>query len=206
MFYTLVRLLLIVMLKPLFRYEVRGRRNIPKSGPVILAVNHVSYLDPVIVALAIGPRPINFMAKSELLKIPVFGSLLKGLNTFPVKRGLADKGAIAHSLKLLSNGEVLLIFPEGTRIRNNNGQLGKPYPGVTAIALKTGVPIVPIGLVGTDKVLPDGKRLPRFPKIEVRIGEVIQVEKISAKDRKEKEAELTNKVMGELERLIGEQV
>lgn len=198
-----MRLLLTIILKPLFRYEVRGRHNIPKSGPVILAVNHVSYLDPVIVAVAIGPRPINFMAKSELLKIPVFGALLKALNTFPVKRGLADKGAIAHSLKLLSNGEVLLIFPEGTRIRNNNGQLGKPYPGVTSIALKTGAPIVPIGLVGTGKVLPDGKKLLRFPKLRVRIGEAMQVEKASAADRKEKEAELTRKVMEELEKLIG---
>jgi len=199
-----VRLLLIVVLKPLFRYEVRGRHNIPKSGPVILAVNHVSYLDPVMVAVAIGPRPINFMAKSELLKIPVFGALLKSLNTFPVKRGLADKGAIAYSLKLLSNGEVLLIFPEGTRIRNNNGQLGAPYPGVTAIALKTGAPIVPIGLIGMGKVLPDGKKLPRFPKLRVRIGDVIKVEKTSAADRKEKEAELTRKVMEELEKLIKE--
>jgi len=202
--YALVRLLLIAVLKPLFRYEVKGRHNIPKSGPVILAVNHASYLDPVMVAMAIGPRPINFMAKAELLKIPVFGVLLKALNTFPVKRGLADKGAIAHSLKLLSNGEVLLIFPEGTRIRSNNGQLGKPYPGVTAIALKTGSPIVPIGLVGMGKVLPDGKKLPRFPKLKVRIGEAMHVEKASAADRKEKEAELTNKVMEELERLIKE--
>lgn len=199
-----MRLLFAIILKPLFRYEVRGRHNIPKSGPVILAVNHVSYLDPVIVAVAIGPRPINFMAKSELLKIPVFGALLKSLNTFPVKRGLADKGAIAYSLKLLSNGEVLLIFPEGTRIRDNNGRLGKPYPGVTAIALKTGAPIVPIGLIGMGKVFPDGKKLPRFPKLKVRIGDVIKVEKTSAADRKEKEAGLTRKVMEELEKLIKE--
>jgi 1-acyl-sn-glycerol-3-phosphate acyltransferase len=160
----------------------------------------MSYLDPIMIAFVSGARPVNFMAKAELLKIPVFGDILGWLNTFPVKRGLADKGAIAYSLKVLSRGEVLLIFPEGTRYRN--GELGPPHPGVAAIALKTGTPIVPVGIVGTDKVVPDGNRVPRLVKLRARVGKPIMVEKASASERREKEAELTEKIMNEIRNLI----
>ncbi|MDI6715851.1 MAG: lysophospholipid acyltransferase family protein [Actinomycetota bacterium] len=200
MFYKMVRLLLVLIFKLLFRYEITGKQNIPKSGPVILASNHVSYVDPILIAFAGAPRPVNYMAKSELFKIPIFGSLIRALNAFPIKRGIADKGAIAHSLKVLSKGGVLLIFPEGTRQRSGN--LGPAYPGVTSIALKTGAPIVPIGLIGTDKILPDGRKLLRFPKLKVRIGDVIKVEKTGAKDRKQKEEELTKRLMNEINNLV----
>lgn len=200
MFYGFVRTLLVILVKLLYRYKIVGRENIPKKGPVIIAANHKSYLDPIMIALAVQGRQVNFMGKDSLFKIPVLSTIIKWLNTFPVKRGTADKAAIAHSLKLLKNGEVLLIFPEGTRIRN--GGLGKPYPGVTAIALKTGAPIVPIGIIGTDKVVPNGSKTLRFPKITVRVGKPINVEKIAATERKEKEEELTSKMMEEIRKLV----
>jgi len=200
MLYRLVYIILLATFKILFRYKIEGRHNIPKQGPVILAANHMSYLDPIMVAFAAGARPVNFMAKAELLKIPVFGGILKGLNTFPVKRGFADKGAISYALKVLSNGEVLLIFPEGTRYRD--GKLGKALPGFAVLALKTGTPVVPLGIIGTDKVLPDGNRLPRPKKLRVNIGEPIYVNKVAASERKEKEAELTAKIMKEINDLV----
>jgi 1-acyl-sn-glycerol-3-phosphate acyltransferase len=200
MFYKLVYTLLVIIMKPLYRFEIIGKRNIPKTGPVIIAPNHMSYLDPIMVAFVAGPRPVNFMAKASLLKIPGFGRLIKALHTFPVKRGIADKGAIMQSLKILSGGEVLLIFPEGTRQRS--GKLGPPFPGVSSIALKTGATIVPVGIIGTDKAMPDGSKLPRFPKLKAVIGEPIPVEKVATADRKEKEAELTARLMGEIESLI----
>ncbi|MCL6472094.1 MAG: 1-acyl-sn-glycerol-3-phosphate acyltransferase [Firmicutes bacterium] len=200
MFYGFVRTLLVIVVKLFYRYRIIGLENIPRKGPVIIAANHQSYLDPIMVALAVKGRQVNFMGKASLFKIPVLGTIIKWLNTFPVKRGTADKAAIAHSLKLLNSGEVLLIFPEGTRIRN--GSLGKPYPGVTAMALKTGAPIVPLGIIGTDKVVPNGSKVPRFPKITVRVGKPINVEKTLAKGRKEKEEELTLKMMEEISKLV----
>lgn len=199
MFYRFARGFLVAVMKPFFRYEITGRENIPKTGSVILTANHMSYLDPVMIAIA-SPREVNFMAKASLLKIPGFGQLIKALNAFPVKRGIADKAAIMHSLKVLSEDKVLLIFPEGTRIRN--GELGEPLPGVASIALKTGASIVPIGIIGTDKVAPDGTRMPRFVKLKARIGQPIVVEKAAAAERKEKEAELTAKMMDEIRKLV----
>lgn len=200
MFYKIIYLLLIPTMKLLYRYTIYGKQNIPQKGPVILTANHMSYLDPIMIALAAGPRTVNFMGKESLLKIPLFGSFLRALNTFPVKKDVADKAAIVKSLKILSQGEVLLIFPEGTRHRN--GVLGPAYPGVASIALKTGTPIVPIGIIGTDKVLPDGGKMFRFPKLKARIGKAIAVDKVGTQDRKEKEIELTNKMMEEIGNLI----
>jgi len=200
MFYKLVYTLLVLIMKPLYRFKIIGKHNIPKTGPVIIAPNHMSYLDPIMVAFVARPRPVNFMGKASLLKIPGFGKVLKALHTFPVNRGTVDKGAIVQSLKILSKGEVLLIFPEGTRHRE--GKLGKPFPGVSSIALKTGATIVPVGIIGTDKVLPDGSKLPRFPKLKAIIGEPIRVEKVATADRKEKEAALTARMIGEIESLI----
>lgn len=200
MFYKLVYTLLVLTMKPLYRFQIIGKQNVPKTGPVIIASNHMSYLDPIMIAFVAGPRPVNFMGKASLLKIPGFGRILRGLHTFPVNRGMADKGAIVQSLKILASGEILLIFPEGSR--QKTGKLGKPFPGVSAIALKTGTPIVPVGIIGTDKVKPNGSKLLRFPKLKAIIGEPIPVEKAAAADRKEKEAELTARMMGEIERLI----
>lgn len=200
MFYKIIYSLLIPTMKLLFRYAIYGKQNIPKNGQIIIAANHMSYLDPIMIALAAGPRPVNFMGKENLLKIPIFGTMLRALNTFPVKRDVADKSAIVKSLKILSQGEVLLIFPEGTRHRN--GSLGPAFAGVASIALKTGTPIVPVGIIGTDKVLPDGSKMFRFPKLKARIGKAIEVQKVGTQDRKEKELELTNKIMNEISNLI----
>ncbi|HEY3373927.1 MAG TPA: lysophospholipid acyltransferase family protein [Candidatus Aquicultor sp.] len=200
MFYKLVCALLALYMKPAYRYEITGKENIPKKGPVILAANHMSYFDPIMIAFVGKPRPVNFMAKAELIKIPLLGRALKALHTFPVKRGLADKGAISYALKVLADGEVLLIFPEGTRHRD--GKLGEPFSGVTSMALKTGTPIVPVGIIGTDKVKPKGSKLLKFPKIKAHIGEPIMVEKASAAERKAREAELAAQMMNEIKNLI----
>lgn len=199
MFYKFIYTLLVIVLKPLFRYKISGKENIPETGPVILAANHMSYLDPILMAVVANPRESSFMAKASLFRFPVFGQVIKGLNAFPVRRGIADKAAIAHSLKVLAKGEVLTIFPEGTRHRN--GQLGEAFPGVTAIALKTGAPIVPVGIIGTDKVMPNGSKLPRFPQLKVRIGAPIQVKKTAGADRKEQEAKLTAQLMDDIRKL-----
>lgn len=200
MFYPIVRFLLLVLLKPLFRIKMYGYENIPSDGAVIIAANHRSYLDPILMSFIVKNRQINFMAKDSLFKYPVFGTIIKMLNAFPVKKGTADKAAIVKSLRILENNEVLVIFPEGTRYRE--GGMGPAYPGVTTIALKTGATVLPVGISGTEKVMPDGAKMLRFPRIVVKVGKPIPVSKVSGADRKAQEEELTVRMMNEIGKLI----
>lgn len=151
-----------------FRWEVRGSENLPPSGGVVLAANHVSYLDPPLMGCAVE-RPVHFMAKKELFDIPILGWLIRRLNAFPVQRGGVDRKAIRQAMGILRAGEVVGIFPEGTR--GDGKTLLKPHPGGVLLAIKAGVPVVPMAIIGAEKVVRRGKFLPRPCKIEVYIGE-----------------------------------
>lgn len=197
MYHTLVYYVSGPIFRTFFRLKVRGKENIPPEGEaLIFAANHKSYLDPVLVGYCMYPRRLNYMAKAELWKVPVLAGLITGLDAFPVQRGGFDRKALVTALQVLREGKNLLIFPEGTRIRRPG--LGKPLPGVTAIASKTGVKIVPVGIRGADRVLPKGAKFPRFPKIEVGFGKAID-----PSDYKGDPEGLTGAVMGEIGRLIG---
>lgn len=159
-----------LLFKILFRLKIEGKHNIPTSGPLIIAANHKSYLDPIVLGLAFKRR-IYFMAKSELFRIPLFNWLIRILGAFSVERAEADREAFKKALDILSDGKILGLFPEGTRIRH--AVLGPLESGVALIALKSEAPILPIGIIGADKVLPEGSRIPRLPRIKVIIGEPI---------------------------------
>lgn len=131
------------------RREVVGLENVPRHGPAILASNHLNLADaPLLVSLV--PRRIIFMAKIELWSTPVIGPLYGLFGCIPVRRFEADVAALRRSEKVLRDGHVLAMFPEGTRSRHPG--LGKGHPGTAVIALRTGVPIVPIGVSGTEVV------------------------------------------------------
>lgn len=141
--------------------------RVPAEGPIILAPNHVSTLDPPIVACA-SPRTLAFMAKEELFRPPVFGPLIRSLNAFPLKRGKGDIEAVKMALRLLEARYALLIFPEGTR---GPGEVMLPFEsGVYALARKTGAPVVPVGVCGTARVLPKGSKMPRRGRMTVAFG------------------------------------
>ena len=139
-----------LIFRTIFKMKVLGRENLPVSGGAILAANHVSLLDPPVLGVAASPRVLNFMAKKELFENQLLGWLITKLHAFPVNRGAPDRVAIRKAMSLLERGEVVAIFPEGTR--SKTGLLGQPEPGVALIAAKTGVPIVPVALLGTNKV------------------------------------------------------
>ena len=129
-----------IILKIFWRYKRIGVEHVPKSGGVIIASNHVAYVDPPFLG-AVAPRELFYLAKAELFSNALFGWLLDKCNTIPIARGAFDRRAIRRAVKLLKDGKALLLFPEGTRSRS--GRFLEPKPGVGKIALEAGVPIVP---------------------------------------------------------------
>jgi len=143
MLYLIFRFLLRVIYTLLFRLEARGVENIPATGPVVLASNHLSLLDPPTVGVKVR-RKVHFMAKEELFKIPVFGALIRSFGAFPVKRGGVSKDAIKSAIALLKEGNVMGIFPEGSR----NNQSGMAKKGAAMIAIRSGSAVVPVAIIG----------------------------------------------------------
>ena len=127
----------------LYRLEARGIRNIPLEGPVILCSNHKSLQDPITLVVWV-PRKVHYMAKEELFRIPLFGSLIRAVGAFPVKRGGVSKEAIRTAITLLQSGNVMGIFPEGTR----NESVGMGKRGAVTMAVRSKAVVVPVALVG----------------------------------------------------------
>jgi 1-acyl-sn-glycerol-3-phosphate acyltransferase len=147
LFWT-ARVILGLAIQVYFSLERTGRKNIPKKGPVILAANHRSFLDPFVVGCCVR-RPVYFVAKKELFEKRWQGWLLNRLGAFPIRRGEGDEESMATARAVLERGGALVIFPEGTRIRKSG--LGRPKRGVGRLALETGAPVVPIAIMGTDR-------------------------------------------------------
>jgi 1-acyl-sn-glycerol-3-phosphate acyltransferase len=159
------------ILKLFCRMQIKGRAFIPKKGPFILASNHLSNIDPVVLAAAC-PRRLNFLAKEELFKVPLFGSFIFSLGAFPLKRNKADISAFKVALGRLKK-EALLVFPEGTRAE----EAKKAYPGVGFLVKKSGVVVVPARVYSTDKVLGRGQKFIRPHKIKVVFGKALVFDK-----------------------------
>lgn len=150
-----------------FPLRVLGAEHVPASGPAIVVSNHISGLDPFALAKAC-PRWTHFLAKEELFRNPIFAYVIRQWGAIPIDRSAADLGSARAALQVLRAGEVLAIFPEGTRSRD--GELQAFRPGTVNLALKRRVPIVPAGIAGTDAALPRGGSLPRPRPVRVAFG------------------------------------
>ena len=176
--YWLVRGVLQPFFHLYFRLSRIGREHIPLEGPVILASNHRSFLDPFIIA-TIARRPLYYVAKEELFRNRFTGWVLNHLGAFPVRRGQGDADMIDTAREILARGDAVLIFPEGTRIRP--GALGRPRRGVGRLALETGAPVVPVAIIGTESIRKGWRVRPH--KVRVRIGRALTFPQVQAPSR-----------------------
>jgi 1-acyl-sn-glycerol-3-phosphate acyltransferase len=194
--YSLIAVLSWPVLKLAFRYQVRGKDNLPPAGGYVLAAGHLSNLDPWAIGLAIWPRRfLRFMAKSELFWFPL-SAIVGGAGAFKVNRGQADYGAIETAVRLAQAGNVIAMFPEGTRRRKG---LRKKYEagahtGAARIALEAGVPLVPAGIKGTDG-------LRRLEQWRVAYGEPIELGDLLGQEIAEAARAATERLMAAIHEL-----
>jgi 1-acyl-sn-glycerol-3-phosphate acyltransferase len=174
----LVLLIVRMILTPFFltylRMKRMGREHIPARGPVILAANHRSFFDPFVIG-TMTRRPVYYVAKKELFGYSrILSWLLNALGAFPVDRGASDQESIETARQILNRGEIVLMFPEGTRTRP--GSLGKPKRGVGRLALESGAPVVPIAIIGTEDIRRGWRIRPR--KVRIRAGRALNFPKV----------------------------
>jgi 1-acyl-sn-glycerol-3-phosphate acyltransferase len=154
-----------------YQERIYGAENVPLKGNLIVVSNHASDFDPLIVGSCMS-RPVAFMAKEELFKIPVLSQSITAFGAYPVKRGAGDRGAIRAAIASIEEGWATGIFLQGTR--TFDGRVTEPKLGAAMIAVKTQAPFLPISVWGTERILPKGKKFPKlFQPVTVRIGKLI---------------------------------
>ncbi|MEY2694453.1 MAG: hypothetical protein RL142_801 [Actinomycetota bacterium] len=198
------------LLKALFRPWVRGMENIPTAGPVILASNHLSFSDSIFLPLQ-SRRPVVFLAKSEYftgkgLKGALTRWFFKATGQLPIDRsgGKASEASLNTGLKVLAQGQVLGIYPEGTR--SPDGRLFRGRTGIARMALESKVPVIPVAMIDTEKVQPIGRRLPRIRRIGIIVGEPLDFSRFDGMegDRVILRA-VTDEIMYELMKISGQE-
>jgi 1-acyl-sn-glycerol-3-phosphate acyltransferase len=186
-FYLTIRFIVIAICRVYLRLRIFDAHKIPKKGTFILAPSHRSTLD-IPVAAATTRRRMMYMGKDSMWKIKPIGVFLTALGSFPVTRGSADLEALKRCIAVLERGDPLVLFPEGTR---RNGRIIEPlFDGAAFIAYKTGVPIIPVGIAGSEEIWPPGTKLPRPRKCVVVVGDAIYPKDLSG-------ARASREIMGE---------
>jgi len=198
-FYRFARAVVLSGLKVLFRVRVVGRELVPRSGAYIVAPTHRSILD-VPFAAFITKRTIRFLAKEELFSSSFGNTLFTALGAVRVERGTADRAALRALEAALAEGSPVAVFPEGTR---GSGPRVRPlFDGAAYLAVKLGVPIVPVGVGGSEEILPKGKRFPRIRRVAVVVGSPIEPPALDGRTRRTAATKLTDELAAELQRVF----
>ncbi|MDH6119981.1 1-acyl-sn-glycerol-3-phosphate acyltransferase [Kitasatospora sp. GAS204A] len=211
----MIKIVTKLVLKPLakavYRPTVEGLENVPRKGGVILASNHLSFIDSVVIPLT-APRPISFLAKAEYFtgtgfKGRMSRAFFKAIDAVPVQRGEIHlaQAALNAALEILEEKNAFGIYPEGTR--SLDGRLYRGKTGVAWLALTAGVPVVPVALAGTEEILPVGRRRPRLRKVTVRFGEPLDFSELHGQARSAKvRRQVTDQVMAAIHELSGQEL
>ena len=198
-FYQFARAIVLSVCKVFFRVRVVGLENVPASGPYIVAPSHRSNLD-VPFAAFVTRRTIRFLAKEELFT-PGFGEkLFNALGAIAVDRGTADRGALRKIEAALKEGSVVGLFPEGTR--KSGPEIADLFDGTTYLAVKLGVPIVPVGIGGSEYILAKGRKIPRIHRVAVSVGKPIVAPELEGRARRAAAGRLTAELHTELQRVF----
>ncbi len=211
MFYWVMKRIFIgPLLKLLFRPWVKGMENIPDEGPAILASNHLSFSDSVFLPVAVS-RPVVFLAKSEYftgkgLKGKLTATFFRLTNQLPMDRsgGAASATSLDGGIEVLNKGGLLGIYPEGTR--SPDGRLYRGKTGIAKLALATGVPVLPVAMMGTDKVQPIGRKIPNIRRLGIIIGEAIDFSRYKGLENDRfVQRSVADEIMYDLMRLSGQE-
>ncbi|WP_309065192.1 lysophospholipid acyltransferase family protein [Microbacterium sp.] len=204
--YAVGRLVASALARAVYRPRVEGRENVPLDGPVILASNHLSFIDSMAIPIA-APRPVHFLAKSSYFEGTGFKGALSrdfftSVGAIPVRRGAGQAAldALDQQRQLLEQGLAVALYPEGTR--STDGRLYKGRTGVAFLALQTGAPVVPVGLIGTDRVMPVGAKMPSLrERVTVRFGEPLDLSRHGAASSGRARRFATDEIMAAIHRL-----
>lgn len=189
-----VRYTVMGIYKLFYNFRIEGWENVPEKEGVIIASNHRSYADPVILTMPMK-RPVTYMAKEELFHNKIFGAFIRFLGAFPVKRGAGDMQVIDDCVDILESGRNVVIFPEGTRSKEN--KVGRGKTGVALIAAKSGADVLPMGIVF------EGPKLHFRSKVTLKIGKLIKSEELDIGDGSPKQLKLIKKrIMDSITELV----
>ncbi len=194
--YLMARPFVLVAFRLLIDFKIEGIENVPKHGPALVISNHLHNSDPILLVAAY-PRPLLWMAKKEVFSVPFVGWVADSAGAFPVDRGQADRQALRNAERLLSEGFVVGVFPEGTR--SVTGGLKDVYPGVAIVASRSNVPIIPTAIFGTEVLPFNGAKGRKHghgrPHVTVRMGKPFYLPKRETGDKRQSMAELTDLMM-----------
>ena len=198
--YHFIHVIVRPLLSSLFKFQVFGAENVPTSGGVLLMTNHASYADPIFIGAG-ASRNLHYMARSTLFRPGLVEWILSNLNAFPVHQGEPDRKSIRRALQILADGELLNIFPEGTRSLDGI-TLGEALPGVGFIAHKTAAPVVPVFLSGTQDVLARKAKMLKPAKVTISFGRPLDMEHYrKSKGSRETYTEIGEEVMARIAEL-----
>jgi 1-acyl-sn-glycerol-3-phosphate acyltransferase len=207
--YRRLRRVIFRILRPIFRLffrltmrlRIEGLDNVPPSGPAVMVSNHLHNADPVVLEASF-PRPVRFMAKKEVFRVPIAGWIARMTDAFPVDRGKPDRAALRAAQDRLDDGAIVGLFPEGTR--STTGGLKEVFPGAALIALRSGVPVIPTAIFGTETYPFNGIKGRRRGKTRatVRIGKPMYLDGRNPDGSRKDLAEVTDEIMIEVARLL----
>jgi 1-acyl-sn-glycerol-3-phosphate acyltransferase len=203
LFYRFVRALVVGISRLLWRPRIQGRENIPATGPFVLAPVHRSNIDFALAAV-LTKRRMRYMGKDSLWKIGWIGAVFNALGAFPVHRGSADREALRRCIEVIEAGEPLVIFPEGTR--QTGPEVQPLFEGAAYVAARTGVPIIPVGIGGSERAMPKGSKFVHPVKTTLIVGKAIAAPAAADGGRPSRRAihEVTEQLHAELQRLFDE--